>query len=212
MRILASIAALLGIIYFNACTSDKAISKEQLEIYSIVLNKDSVAVGNLTYKDIKYFDEDNHLVKQEFFDKKNKLKGTEYIDRSKTERHSEYYDVDSNLLSYYNLVYKSDTLRLKTAYDGQSNQLLRTELYLYDENGNRTEKQIVDENNKLDRVYKFTYDEFGNETGFSGFDEEGQLFLIETYKITKQDDQNRWTERWSYREKVPFTFATRKLN
>lgn len=185
--------------------------KEVLEIYSIVLGQDTVGVGNLTYKDVKYYDKDNVLTQQDFYDKENNLKGTEYIDRTKTEKRSTYYSTDSTLLSYYNLVYEFDVLMLKSAFDGATDQFLRAEQYKYDDDGNRKEKMILDEQGKISRVYKFAHDEYGNESGFSGFDENGEIFLLETYKITKKDDQNRWVEKWGYRDNVPYTFYKRQI-
>lgn len=209
-----TLTAVLLFVNFG-CKSDKSskqkLSSETIRIFSIKLDKDSVGVGNLTYKDIKYFDSNKRLVKQEFFDKAEALKGIEYIDRSKKERHSEYYSKDEMLLSYYDMVYDSDLLMLKSAFDGQTDQFLRAEQYIYDDKGNRKEKVILDAAGKVDRVYKFSYDEYDNEIGFSGFDENGEIFLLETYRITKKDSKNRWTERWGYRENVPYTFATREI-
>jgi len=212
------ISAIFSVFLFLSfgCKGDKVgnekMTSETLRIYSIKLDKDSVGVGNLTYKDIKYFDSNNTLMKQEFFDKAEILKGTEYIDRSKKERHSEYYSKDKMLLSYYDMVYDSDLLMLKSAFDGQTNDFLRAEQYLYDDKGNRKEKVILDAAGKVDRVYKFSYDEHDNEVGFSGFDENGEIFLLETYRITKKDSKNRWTEKWGYRENVPYTFSTREFS
>ena len=194
-----------------SCSDDSKKRKEILEIFSIELSKDSVAVGNLTYKDIKYYDKDGYLYQQDFYNKFDELTGTEYIDRNKKEKHSEYFSTDSTLLSYYNLVYEYDLLKLKSAFDGKSDAFLRAEQYKYDHRGNRLEKTILDENGQINRVYKFIYDKFGNETGFSGFDQDGKNFLIETYKITEKDDQNRWTEKWGYRDNVPYTFYKRQI-
>jgi hypothetical protein len=206
--LIISIAGLL----LASCSDDSKKRKETLEIFSIELGKDSLGVGNLTYKDVKYFDTDGYLYKQEFYNKFNELQGTEYIDRNKKEKHSEYFATDSTLLSYYNLVYEYDLLKLKSAFDGGSDQFLRAEQYKYDHRGNRLEKTILDENGAVNRVYKFIYDKFGNETGFSGFDENGKVFLIETYKITNMDKKNRWTEKWGYRDNVPYTYSKRTIS
>ena len=194
-----------------SCGDDSQKRKETLEIFSIKLDKDSVAIGNLTYKDVKHYDKNGYLFQQDFYNKFDELTGTEYIDRNKMEKHSEYISTDSTLLSYYNLVYEYDLLMLKSAFDGGTNQFLRAEQYKYDHRGNRLEKTILDEGGNISRVYKFIYDKFGNETGFSGFDENGQNFLIETYKITEKDKKDRWTEKWGYRENVPYTFYKRKI-
>jgi len=194
-----------------SCSNDSQKRKETLEIFSIKLDKDSVAIGNLTYKDVKHYDQNGYLFQQDFYNKFDELTGTEYIDRNKMERHSEYISADSTLLSYYNLVYEYDMLMLKSAFDGGTDQFLRAEQYQYDHRGNRLEKTILDEGGNISRVYKFIYDKFGNETGFSGFDEKGQNFLIETYKITEKDKKNRWTEKWGYRDNVPYTFYKRKI-
>lgn len=194
-----------------SCSDDSQKRKETLEIFSIELSKDSVAIGNLTYKDVKHYDENGYLYQQDFYNKYDELTGTEYIDRNKKEKHSEYIATDSTLLSYYNLVYEYDLLMLKSAFDGGTDQFLRAEQYKYDHRGNRLEKTILDEGGNISRVYKFIYDKFGNETGFSGFDEKGQNFLIETYKITEKDKKNRWTEKWGYRDNVPYTFYKRKI-
>ena len=194
-----------------SCSNDSQKRKETLEIFSIKLDKDSVAIGNLTYKDVKHYDQNGYLFQQDFYNKFDELTGTEYIDRNKMERHSEYISADSTLLSYYNLVYEYDMLMLKSAFDGGTDQFLRAEQYKYDHRGNRLEKTILDEGGNISRVYKFIYDKFGNETGFSGFDENGKNFLIETYKITAKDKKDRWTEKWGYRENVPYTFYKRKI-
>ena len=213
MRMLRYIIIAIAAITIISCSDDSTDQsrKEVLEIYSIILQKDTVGIGNLTYKDIKYFDNDNVLIQQEFYDKENKLKGTEYINRAAKEKRSKYYSADSTLLSYYDLVYEYDVLMLKSAFDGGTDQFLRAEQYKYDENGNRKEKMILDENGQISRVYKFVYDEYGNESGFSGFDENGEIFLLETYKITEKDKKNRWTEKWGYRDNVPYTFYKRKI-
>lgn len=194
-----------------SCSSDSKKRKETLEIFSIELDKDSVAIGNLTYKDVKFYDKDGFLYQQDFYNKFDEKQGSEFIDRNKSEKHSEYISADSTLLSYYNLVYEYDLLMLKSAFDGGSDQFLRAEQYKYDHRGNRLEKTILDENGNINRVYKFIYDKFGNETGFSGFDENGKNFLIETYKITEKDKKNRWTEKWGYRDNVPYTYYKRKI-
>ena len=195
----------------SSCGGDSEKRKETLEIFSIELSKDSVTVGNLTYKDIKHYDKNGYLHRQDFYNKYNELTGTEYIDRNKKEKHSEYISTDSTLLSYYNLVHEYDLLMLKSAFDGSNDAFLRAEQYKYDHRGNRLEKTILDENGQINRVYKFIYDKFGNETGFSGFDQNGENFLIETYKITEMDKQNRWTEKWGYRNNVPYTYYKRKI-
>lgn len=193
-----------------SCQSDTPIPKsEQLEIYAIVLDGDSTKIGKLTYKEIKYFNAAGDVIKQEFFDRANKLKGIEYIDKSKTERHSEYYTTDSTLLSYYDLNFSNEQLEKKSAYDGSTGEFLREEEYKYNEKGQRTEKIIYDAGGAISRVYKFVYDEYGNEEGFSGFDENGELFLIETYAITEKDKHNRWIEKWGKRHNIPYSYYKR---
>jgi len=195
-----------------SCKSDSSKDtqeKEMVEIYSIVLANDTTKIGKLTYKDVKFLNDEGKVVKQEYYDKEGILKGVEYIDRTKAKRHSEYYTPDSVLLSYYDLVYDMDVLTLKSAFDGSSGEFLRAEQYRYDEAGNRLEKIILDAEGNISRVYKFVYDDHGNELGFSGFDEKGELFVMETYSITAMDDQNRWTEKWGKRDNVPWSYYKR---
>lgn len=197
--------------FIVSCKSDKKGHKEVLEVHSIVLLSDTVSAGQMTYKEIKYFDGSDHLYKQEFFDKEGSLKGVEHIDRNKKTKHSQYFSADSILLSYYNLVYEYDILKLKSAFDASNDQYLRGEQYTYDNNGKLKEKAIIDSQGIIDRVYKFAYDKHGNEIGFSVFDKNGELILLQTDKITKSDNNNRWTEKWGYRDNVPYTFSTREI-
>ncbi len=205
------ILLIVSTLIIGSCKQDKKGRKEILEVHSIKLVSDTVSAGQMTYKEIKYFDENNFLYKQEFFDKEGTLKGVEHRDRNKESKHSQYFTPDSILMSYYNLVYEYDILKLKSAFDAATDQFLRGEQYQYDENGNLKEKSIIDQNGIIDRVYKFAHDDHGNEVGFSVFNKEGDLILLQTDKITEKDNQQRWTEKWGYRDNVPYTYSTREI-
>ena len=123
----------------------------------------------------------------------------------------EYRLADNSLQSHYEYKFENDFLLEKRSYDASNNALLRIEQFNYDIKGNQTEKIIMDANEIITRVYKFAYDNYGNELGFSVFNENGQILLLETYKITEMDASNRWVKKWAERDSTIKAYYERTI-
>ncbi len=176
------------------------------EIYEVTGSEADKKPTTLRYKDVKHFDGNNNLSQQYFYEVDNTLKAYEFINKSGDKAVTNYYNKDSVLLAIYNLEYKEDRIVKRTAYDGNSKEILRSEHYSYDGEGNRTSKAIHNENGEQVAKFAMKYDEHGNEIEFSHFDITGTQTSTETYLITKSDEKNRWVERWGYKNNIPSSF------
>jgi hypothetical protein len=165
----------------------------------------------MNFKETKIFDEADRLIKKITFDKIGNLKGLENITYSGDKAKSEYRMADGTLLSTYDYKYQNNFLLEKKSFDGSNNQLLRIEQYSYDNEGNQTEKIIMNSDEIISRVFKFAFDNHGNELGFSAFDDAGKMLMLETYKITETDDQNRWIKKWTERDTLIESYYERKI-
>jgi len=203
---------ILSIITLISCQTEKLDHySDTILRYEVNYKGDSLMIGKLNYKEIKVFNAENQLISKKTFDKSGKEKGQEIISYKGENATSEYRLLNDQLLSKYLYKYKNGFLLEKKSFNGTNEELLRIEQFSYDDNGNQTEKIIMTADKIISRVFKFAYDKFGNELGFSVFDDKGALKLIETYKITETDDQNRWTKKWTERDSLIRSYYERKI-
>ncbi len=195
-----------------ACRDGQVLTKvESLEIFKVEGNEANKKPSELTYKEVKFYNDDNFLYQQHYYSVDNKLKGFEVIKKDGNKAVSNYYALDSTILAIYEIEFDGVKEVSRKGYDGQSKEHLRTETYTYDANENRIGKEIYTSDGALTRIFGFTHDAYGNEIGFSIKDDSGKMLTQEEYKISKSDSQNRWIEKWGYVNDMPKTFHRRTL-
>lgn len=193
----------------TAATTSQAVSLEILEIFKVEMDEESRKPTTLSYKDVKH-SRDGKIFRQDFYDVDNTLKGVELLTREGAKGISNYYAPDSTLLSIYHLEYEGDKMTKKSGYDGQSNALLRTEVYTYNATtGHKTGKDLYDESGKLVRKIKMKQDAYGNDILVEVVSSSNQMIGQESFEITKKDNANRWLEKWGSTSGVTTTFHRR---
>lgn len=200
------------IVLFISCKSEVSEKySDTITRYEVYYKGDSLVIGKLNFKETKVFDEHKRLLTKYTFDKSGNKRGIEKITYLGDQAKSEYRLMDNSLLSTYEYKYENNFLLEKRSFDGANNELLRIEQFSYDDMGNQTEKIIMNANEIISRVFKFAFDDKGNELGFSVFNEEGELLMLETYKITEMDNENRWIKKWTERDSLIQSYYERKI-
>lgn len=196
-----------------ACNDSISVSTLVVhEIYNVEGDETTKKPTTLRYKDSKHYDEGNNLVQQNFYEVDNTLKGYEFIKKEGAKAVTNYYDSDSNLLAIYNLNYTDNLISERVAYDGITKEILRSESYLYNDQGDRTQKTIYNPSGKLMNTFKMKYDTDGNEVEFEHLNSAGAVTSKEVFSIAKVDDQRRWLERWGYKNGEPSSFHRRSFS
>lgn len=197
----------------SACKDTRdTTTLEVHEIFHVEGNEETKKPTVLKYKDVKHYDENGFLLQQNFYEVDNSLKGYEFIHRDGEKGVTNYYSADSTLLAVYELEYANDKIVKRIAHDGQTNELLRVEIFKHDVKGNITGKDILDDTGALSSAFTMTYDSNGNEVGYSRKDHEGKVLMQEDFKISKVNDSGKWTERWGYRNGTPSSFHRRSFS
>jgi len=200
------------ILILISCSSEKVdLYSDTISRFKVDYQGDSLVIGKLNFKETKIYDENDRLITKQTYDKNGMMRGQENIIYKKNNAGSEYRLLDNTLLSTYEYKYEEGFLLEKKSFDGSTNELLRIEQYSYDDDGNQIEKIIMNSEEIISRVFKFAYDGYGNELGFSAFDDSGKLLILETYKITELDEQNRWIKKYTERDSLIRSYYERKI-
>jgi len=213
MRISTIIITGLVLTFAISCQEAvQTLDAEIHEIYSVQGDDQTKRPVNLLYKDVKYFDGKGHMVQRIFYNVDNTIKGVEHVQRDADKGVSNYYDQDSNLLAIYNLEYVEDNVIKRTAYDGNTKELLRIEGFAYSKEGLKIGKSIYDSGGNIVSHYIMKHDDNHNEVAFIQLDGDNNVKAEELFTIQSTDDSNRWTERWGYRDGKPSTFHRRTFS
>ncbi len=213
--ILRTLVLVFFIVSLCSCQSDedKLWLMETTEIFKAVNETEHEVHSELTYKDAKLYNAEGLLSEQWYYNKQGQVTTVEKFDYKKgasTADKSNFYSISDSLLSYYTFEYNDKKEKISSyAYDASNDDLLRIENYYYDENGNRTKREIKSNDQKLQATYRFTFDGDGNESSFEVFDPTDKSLYRETYSITKEDIEGRWTEMWSFQDTVPVNVKKR---
>ena len=195
-----------------ACKQNQTtVEVESLEIFKVEGDNQTKKPTELSYKEVKFYDNDGYLSQQHFYSVDNKLKSYEVIKRDGNKAVSNYYDSDSTILAIYHIDLNGKNEVSRKGYDGFTKEHLRSERYTYDASGNRITKEILTTEDVVTRKFAFTYDAHGNQTGHSVMNTRGKVLNEEKYEIVKRDDENKWLEKWGYINGKPRSFHRRKV-
>jgi len=204
---------ILAVLTVYACTDAKLGSTLVIhEIYKVEGDEASKKPTTLSYKDVKQYDEEGLLIQRNFYNVDNTLKGYEFIQKNGDKGVTNYYDVDSTLLAIYTLEYTGKLITKRTAFDGKTKEVLRSEIYRHDKDDNRIGKDIYNSNEQLVESFKMFFDTDGNEIELSRYNTSGQLSLKEKYQVSEKNAEGLWTERWGYVNGQPHSFHRRTFS
>lgn len=201
-------------VFLFSCSTKESIKPvtEILEVYSTIDNGEGYVKGDMKHYDSKHYSKGLHK-ETLFYKADGELKGKEvfiYEGSESTPSGSEYYDSYNNLLSHYKFTYDEEGNKTRSqAYEGESDDLLRIETFLYD-NGNRITKEIRDNNNVIQRSFHFIFDAYGNEIEMKVIEGDGNIIATEKYEITEIYPDNTWREKWGFVNDVPTTYQVLK--
>ncbi len=193
-------------------SSPHVVRLEVLEIFRVEGDEATKRPTVLRYKDVKNYNQDGILVQQNFYNVDNSLKGYEFIKKDGNTGVTNYYDADSNLLAIYELEYNANLISKRVGYDGSTKELLRTEVFNYNGNGQMISKTILDQKGKTSGSFDMHYDADGNEILFEMKGSDGQLISKESFVIIKVNEEKKWTERWGYIDEQPNSFHRRSFS
>lgn len=214
MRTLAIlICALLSL---NSCTQDKKKTTKRTtgsiitKAFMVETAGETNSMGKLKFMETEEY-QDGVLMSKSYFDGNQEVQGIEkYVfdtDKKKPIA-AKYYAKDGSIQSTYRYDYHEGKRAISKAYAGETDELLRIEVYTYDEKGNRDSKTILNDLQVKQKTFAFGYDDKGNETKMVLADASGKPILIENYEITERDEQGRWTKKYGYMNgsKLPSTY------
>lgn len=197
-----------------SCKNQDVVPGELLvihEIYQVTGDEQSKKPTVLKYKDAKLYKK-GLLEQTTFFEIDNTVKSYEFVQKDGDSGITNYYDADSSLLAIYNIEYKGTNIVKRMGYEGHSKELLRTESFEYDHNGNVIKKSIFDNKGQLSSFFKMDYDNDANEISFSRHRADGQMIDEETFVISEKNERGEWLERWGYRNDMPSSFHRRSFS
>ncbi len=211
------IPLLAGMVTGIGCKNKSSkITSIVTSVYEVKEAGDTYAAGALRYMEEDAY-KDGWPFEKTFYNADQSIRGREvylYKDGNRYPFGSKYYGPDGKLQSRYEFEYK-DSLKMKTlAYRGDSDELLRSEVFEYDKKGRMIAKTILNEKGIKEKSFLFTHDQYGNESLMVVTDKKGEKIASEIYEITKYDAKMRWLERYGYigKSKVPKTFYKRQRN
>lgn len=209
---------LLTFLLFVACNNQASYEEGYeliTEVYGVVVKDGEYYSDELKFKESHLFDKNDKEIGHFIYDTLGAKSFKEIYDISKNGNvlGSKFYDAKDSLLSIYKFAMDSlDRKKTVQGFEASSNELLRIEDYTYDQNGFLQSKSILTPDLQVVRRQIFENDENGNELNIRMYDANGDIIFYEEYKITKIDEENRWTEKWGFTNNAPYSYRKRIIN
>lgn len=206
--------ALLVTISSCKMEDNQIVSSEKLELYKVEDDNGEMKEGPISFSEIHFYNEKEQEVEHHVFNAGSDLPHKEYFkfENGKAIK-SEYFSTDDQLMSYYTYQYNdSGLVSEKHSFDASNDELLRIEEFEYNEKDQLLKQLVREANGQLFRTMAFSYDTNGNETQTTIRDGLGNILVNEEYRITKYDDQKRWTEKWSFFNDQPISLRKRSFD
>jgi hypothetical protein len=190
-------------------------SEEIIELYTVGLIDEDHHAKDLSFKESFIFDKNGTEIAHHFFDIQGNLNFKEKYIFSETGSltASNYYTATDSLLSFYKHKVNADGKKIETrSFDASNNELLRIEEFSYDDNGHLESKATLRQDLVLVRKQIFVNDAIGNPQLVRILNENEELIFEEEYRITQYDTDQKWTEKWGFRNNTPNSYRKRILN
>ncbi len=210
------ITLLVSFLFFSCADekeTTKLMSEVKLERWTVKGDKTSYEKDKIQYLETSLYNEKGEVKATAYYDNNKSLTGKETkVFEGGMLKGAQFKDVQDSLLSYYTYDLTTEGLvSLSKAFDAANDDLLRQESFEYNSRGHVISKIIKDYRGLVVRKFEFTVDELGNEMEVRVLNPDNSSLLIETFKVTKADDQNNWIEKWGFVNDEPFSYLAREI-
>lgn len=201
---------------FLSCQKETKNYKEiSLERWTVSGDSNEYKKDVIQYLETVQYNDDGLEISKLLYNQDKQLASKEIRildEKTKFPKGSQYKTASDSLLSFY--LFKTNANGLVTesrAFDALTNEPLRVEEFLYNDQGKLQQKTIKDIEGVAVRKFIYTLDKYGNELEVQVLGADGSELLVEQFKITKFDKQNNWIEKWGFVKNEPFSYVARKI-
>lgn len=204
----------LTLLLFSACKQDTDLYTEVVtEVFNVIESPDEPKLGAMQFSDSYIYDNSGKEIQYRIYNPDGSIKGIEVKDYESgaLPAKSSFFDENNQLLSYYKLEYdEKDNLSRKLGFDANNDELLRIEVYHYDDQGNRVAKEIRSADDQIQNIIDFSHDKYGNEISVSMRNDKNEEYYKENYEISSRNKEQEWTQRWGMIDGKPKSYTIKR--
>lgn len=191
---------------------EKILEGIQTEQYTVAMTDDGIEQQDLILQMMELYDADGKETMVIYYDKEGKIDYRDvYAYEGSKKIGSNYYDKDNKLLQYFTYTYNDAGKKAITSAFTPEDKLMYKSHLRYAGDGSLKRIGSVNNEGQFDWAYQYVYDKHGNEIMVESKEEKSKDRDSYIHNITKKDKENRWLERYTYKNDILSSISYRKF-